>query len=174
MIDRPEESEFHPFYKEYISLVKGDVLVALEAQPKELTELARSVSPDQETFRYDPGKWTVREVLGHVTDGERVFGHRAFCIGRGEKASLPGFDENSYVAEGHFDERPLADLVGDFSILRESNLRMLRSLGPRGFERVGTANGNPVSVRAIAFIMAGHVLHHLGVLRSRYRIGRGA
>jgi len=169
MIERPSESEFASFYKDYVSAVtEPDVLAVLESQIFELQRLTAAVPAQRETFRYAPGKWSVREVVGHLTDGERVFGYRAFRISRGDQTPLPGFDEKSYVLESGFDQRPLAELVDEFIGQRRSNLVMLRRLDRRALERIGTANDNPISVRALAFIMAGHVRHHFGVLRTRY------
>lgn len=171
MIDRPAESEFAAFYKGYVSLVpEGDVLSVLEAQARGVPDLAATVPAERETFRYAPGKWSIRELVSHLVDAERVFGYRAFCIGRGDQVSLPGFDENTYVAESGADIQPLARLAKEFALVREGNLAALRRLDASAWKRVGTANGSPVSVRALSFIMAGHVLHHLGVLRERYGV----
>jgi hypothetical protein len=175
MIEAPAESEYAPFYKGYVSLVpEADALAVLEAQPAEIDRVAASVAPERETFRYAEGKWSIRELLGHVGDGERVFGHRAFCIARGEAQSLPGFDEKAYLAQAGYDRVPLRDLAGDFRALRDANLRLFRRLDEAAWLRLGSANGSPVSVRALARIMAGHVRHHLGVLRSRYPVSSGA
>jgi DinB family protein len=170
-MNRPELDEYAPFYAGYVSLVpESDALAVLAAQPAELRTLAAAIPEERETHRYAPGKWSVREVFGHLTDGERVFGYRAFCISRGDKASLPGFDEKEYIAGSDYDERPLAELAFDFTALRGSNLAVLRRLDAEVWGRSGIANGTPVTVRALAFIMAGHVRHHLGVLRTRYGV----
>ena len=168
-MERPKPDEYAPFYAGYVSLVpETDALAVLAAQPAELQALAAKLSPEREQHRYAPGKWSVREVFGHLTDGERVFGYRAFCISRGDQASLPGFDEQSYIAGANYDQVRLGDLAADFAALRQSNLAVLRRLQAADWARAGTANGTPVTVRALAFIMAGHVRHHLGVLRARY------
>jgi hypothetical protein len=170
-MERPQPEEYAPFYAGYVALVpESDALAVLAAQPAELLALAAKVPAEREGHRYAPGKWSVRELFGHLTDGERVFGYRAFCISRGDKASLPGFDENEYIAGATYDRVPLAELAADFAALRQSNVTVLRRLAPSGWARVGTANGTPVSVRALAFVMAGHVRHHIGVLRSRYGV----
>jgi hypothetical protein len=169
---RPAADEYAPFYAGYVSLVpEGDPLAVLKAQPGELLRLAGSVSPERERYRYAPGKWSVREVVGHLADAERVFGYRAFCISRGEQAPLPGYDEKAYMVGSGFDERPLSEHVQELALLREANLRVLRRLDAGGWCRRGTANASPVTVRALAFIMAGHVRHHLSVLRERYGVG---
>ena len=168
---RPVAGEYAPFFAGYVSLVpETDVLPALAAQASEMRRLAASVPPDRETFRYAPGKWSVREILGHIGDAERVFGYRAFCISRGEQKRLPGFDENDYIAESAYDERTVAELAEDFAGLRASNLAVLGRLDPSRWSRVGNANGNPISVRALAYIMAGHARHHFGVLKARYGV----
>ena len=166
---RPVDSEFAPYYGTYISLVpEHDALTILERQPEELRALAANTPA--ETFRYAPGKWSIREVVGHVVDTDRVFGHRAFCISRGEQQPLPGFDQDDYMAASDFDARPLADLVNEFAVVREANLLALRRLTPKDWARTGTASGHPVSVRALAFMMAGHVRHHCTILRERYGV----
>jgi hypothetical protein len=171
-MNRPGADEFAPFYAGYVSLVpETDVLPVLAGQAAELARLAAAVPAERETWSYQPGKWSLRQLFGHVTDAERLFGFRAFCISRGERASLPGFDENEYVAAAGYDRRPLADLAREFSMVREGNLAMLRALDAEAWERSGTANGTRVSVRALAWILAGHVRHHQRVLRERYGVG---
>jgi hypothetical protein len=171
MSRRPETREFAPFYASYLSLVsESDVRPALRTQMADVRALASSVSGERESYRYAPGKWSVRQVLGHMGDAERVFGHRAFCFSRDEKAPLPGFDENAYVAQGRFDERPLGSLVDELQALRDVHVGLFDRLTDAEWERTGTANGNPASVRALAFIMVGHVRHHLQVLRTKYGI----
>jgi hypothetical protein len=169
--ERPASTEYASFFAGYVSLVpESDALAVLAAQPAELQALAAKVPPEREQHRYAPGKWSVREVFGHLTDGERVFGYRAFCISRGDQASLPGFDEQSYIAGANYDQVRLGDLAADFASLRQSNLVVLRRLQAADWARGGTANGTPVTVRALAFVMAGHVRHHVGVLRARYGV----
>ena len=142
MTSRPPNTEYAPFFARYVSLVpEPDVLAVLEAQPAELARLSSGVTSDREKFRYAEGKWTIRELVGHIVDSERIFGYRAFCISRGEQAPLPAFEENDYIRNSHYDRQPL-----------------------------GTSNKNPASVRALAFIMAGHVRHHFAVLRDRYGV----
>jgi len=169
MIERPTEAEYAPFYAGYVALVpEADVLGVLESQPAEFDAIAGALSVERETSRYAPGKWSVRQVVGHVVDAERVFGYRAFCISRGEQTALPGFDENDYVARATWAQRPLGELAREFAAVRASNLEALRPLDAEAWRRSGIANASPISVRALAFIMAGHVRHHLSVLRRRY------
>jgi DinB superfamily len=172
MIERPGESEYAPFYAGYIAKIADvDVLELLESQSEHLRDLASTASPDQQELRYAPGKWSVREVFGHLIDGERVFGYRAFRIGRGDQTPLPGFDENEYVAASGYHQRDLAALADEFALVRAGNLAIFRSLSGEDWRRIGTANGYPVSVRALAFIMAGHVEHHVALLGERYGLG---
>ena len=169
MIERPTEVEFAPFYAGYVALVpEADIVQVLEGQAADLRQRTLAFIPAREQFRYAEGKWSVREVLGHVTDAERVFGYRAFCFSRGDENPLPGFDENDYVARSGFDRCSLADLVEEFDQLRYANLTVLRRLDDDAWRRTGTASGKPVSVRALAYIMAGHVRHHLHILSTRY------
>ena len=169
---RPEPAEYAPFYAGYVSLVpEGDLLELLGQQPGVLRRVAAKVSPDGESRKYGPEKWSVREVFGHLGDAERAFAYRLFCISRGESAPLPGFDEIAYVTHSRFDSTPLGELVDEVTDLRSSSLAMIRRLGPDDWSRAGNANGSLVTVRALAFILAGHVLHHLAVLQARYGLG---
>ena len=168
---RPAETEYAPFYAGYVALVpETDILAALDSQVGEIRRLAGSVPAEREGYRYAEGKWSVRQVLGHLVDGERIFGYRAFCISRGEQAALPSFDENQYVAAAGSDSIPLRELVEELALVRQANLVALRRLDAREWTRVGTASGKPVSVRALAWIMAGHPRHHLQILRERYGV----
>jgi hypothetical protein len=170
-MDRPTEAEFAPFYAGYVALVpEADVLAVLERQAEEIRRLAASVPAERESHRYAEGKWSVREVLGHLVDGERVFGYRAFCISRGETAPLPAFDENRYVAAARSGAIPLVEIADELALVRRSNLVVLRRLSPGDWTRVGSASGKAVSVRALAWIMAGHPRHHLNILRDRYGV----
>jgi hypothetical protein len=167
---RPADTEFAADYGTYVSLVpETEVISVLENQPAEVAAFASMVEPGREQFRYGPGKWSVREVLGHVVDSERLFGHRAFCIGHGEQQPLPGFDQDAYMAASTFDDQPLYALVSEFAQVREVNLIMFRRFRDADWDRIGIANGKPVSVRALAFMMAGHVRHHLRILEEKYR-----
>jgi len=169
IVERPTSAEYAQPFERYVSLVQdSDVLAALARQTAELAEALSGVAGEAERFRYADGKWSIREVLGHVIDTERVFGYRALCIARGERASLPGFDENAYQANASFDDCPLRELLREFEQVREGHLSLFRRLSGEAWLRSGVANSKPASVRALAFIMVGHVRHHLGVLRERY------
>lgn len=166
---RPLESEYAPYYQGYVAHVnEDDILPVLRSQLDTLDVLLGRVTPERETYRYAEGKWSIRELTGHLIDAERVFGYRAFCIARGESQNLPGFDENEYMLTAPYDRIDLEDLLSELRLVRLSNIAMLRNLDQESWMRMGTANDNQVSVRALAFIMAGHVRHHVGVLHERY------
>lgn len=171
MTTRPSDVEYAAYFARYVSLVpETDVISVLEQQPAELTQIAAQVPADRERYRYSTGKWSIREVFGHLTDAERVFGFRGFCFSRGEQAPLPSFDENAYVTRSHYEGQSLADLLAELIAVRKANLAFLRHLQEREWELIGTASNTPVSVRALAFIMAGHVRHHLAGLRKNYNV----
>lgn len=166
---RPQAGEHAPYFSRYIDLVpEEDVIGAIEAQGRELTALLSPLGEEKAAFRYAPEKWSVKQVLGHVTDAERIFDYRLLSIARGETKPLPGFDENDYMRGANFDQRSFADLLDDFDATRRSTITLLRGLSDDAWTRAGTANENNTSVRAIAYMVAGHARHHLGVLRSRY------
>jgi hypothetical protein len=169
---QPLESEYAPYYQGYIAHVNEDeILPVLRSQLDALDVLLGRVAPERETFRYAEGKWSIREIVGHLIDGERVFGYRAFCIARGEKQNLPGFEQNDYILTAPYDRIDLEDLLAELRLVRLSNIAMLRNLDEESWMRIGTANDNQVTVRALAFIIAGHARHHMGVLRERYELG---
>ena len=173
-MSRPTDSEYAPYFQSYVAHVtEEDILPVLRSQIDALELLFDRTKPEQETYRYAEGKWSIREVAGHLIDGERMFGYRALCVARGDTQNLPGFDENEYMISAPFDRIELEDLLSEFRLVRLSNIAMLRNLDETGWTRMGMANGAPVSVRALAYIMVGHVRHHMGVLRDRYQIGGG-
>ena len=165
----PAADEYAPFYAGYVEQVQeGALLPALAAQPAELAALIARVAAAYEHYKYGPEKWTLRQLFGHLVDGERVFGFRAFTFSRGDENPLPSFDENAYVERAGSDAIALSDHVREFTLLRESNLIALRRLDGEQWRRRGIASGKPVSVRALACIMVGHVRHHLAIVRDRY------
>jgi hypothetical protein len=168
-----QSDEYAPFYAGYIALVpESEVLPALESQ---LESFPRELAPFHgalETYRYASGKWSVREVVGHLCDSERIFGYRALRIARADSTPLPGYDEDHFVAHSDFDRVPLADLLEEWTLLRRANLALFRRFdGPTLLLR-GNANGNPVSVRALLRVLVGHPRHHVRVLHERYRAAR--
>ena len=169
---QPLESEYAPYYQSYISQVSEvEILPVLRSQLDALDVLLGRVTPERETYRYAEGKWSIREIVGHLIDGERVFGYRAFAIARGDRNNMPGFDQNEYILTSPYDRLDLEDLLSEFRLVRLSNIAMFRTLDEESWLRIGTANENQVSVRALAFVMAGHVRHHMAVLRDKYELG---
>ena len=172
MIARPDASEHAPYYARYVDGVPdGDLLSILEAQLNQVLSFARGLPEARGGHRYAEGKWSIREVLGHLVDCERIFAYRALRIARGDTTPLAGFDENPYVQAGRFDARTLADLADEYEAVRRATLHLFRHLDDVAVNRRGTANGTEVSVRALAWIIAGHERHHLGMLRGVYSEG---
>lgn len=166
---RPGTDEYAPFYETYVSLVPdGDVVGILARQLEETLVLLRNVPAAREDFSYEPGKWSIKEVVGHMSDAERIFSYRALCIARGDKANLPGMNEKEYMRGANFNARRLGDLSAEFEYVRRATLSLLRHLDGEVWQRRGTANDSEVSVRALAYILAGHEAHHVNVLRTRY------
>lgn len=170
----PTATEYAPYFSRYIDLVaEADFVSALTRQPAEYRVLLGALSHEQAGFRYAPGKWSIREVLGHVIDAERVFGYRALCIARGETVSLPSFDENLYAAESGHDGCSLHELLEEFTLVRRSHVALFEHLGQAAWERAGTANQNAISVRGLAYLMTGHAQHHARILKERYAVVLG-
>jgi uncharacterized damage-inducible protein DinB len=166
---KPQTNEYAPYYEKYVSLVpEGDVVETLERQLDDTLALLRGITEERAGYRYAPGKWSVKEVVGHIIDTERIFSYRALAIARGERQPLPGMDQDEYMAGADFDSRTLADLTEEFSHVRRANVLMLRGLSEEAWTRRGTASDNEVTVRAIAYIIAGHEAHHVKILRERY------
>ncbi len=166
---RPDVTEFPTPYAVYIAEApEGDIVETLQRQGDEIRERIASLPESMGGHRYAPGKWSVRELIGHLGDAEKSFSHRAFRFSRGDASPLPGFDEDAYVAASRFDLRTLADLGDEFGHLRAATLATFRHLSPEAWDLRGIANGREVSVRALAFVLAGHAAHHLKVLRERY------
>ncbi len=165
----PAADEYLAYYAKYLAVLDvDDVLPLLAAQAGEVAKLLVATSEERASFRYAPGKWSVKEVVGHLSDTERVFTYRALRFARADATDLPGFDENAFVAAAGFDRRPLAELAAEFASVRAASLTFYRGLDEAATLRRGTANGGPASVRALAAIVAGHTQHHLVLLRERY------
>ncbi len=166
---RPAKSEFLPYYESYISLVPdGDVISTLTGQMAETQTLLRALPALVATYRYAPDKWSVNEVVGHMIDSERIFGGRALRFGRNDAQPIPGFEQDDYVRNATFDAYPLSELASELETVRQSSLYLFRHMDEEAWTRRGIANNAEVSVRALAYIIAGHELHHLDVLRTRY------
>ena len=167
-IAQPQAGEYNPYYDRYISLVESDdVAGLLERQAPQTAALFHSANAKAD-FRYAPGKWSVQEMLAHVNDTERVMTYRALRIARGDQTPLAGFEQDDYIRDGNFAQRTLADLIEEFIDVRKATLHVFRHVDAEIAARRGTANGHVVSVRALAYIIAGHELHHRQVLKEKY------
>ena len=167
-ISRPQPGEYNPYYDRYISLVEtDDVLAALEQQAPDTIALLKPASAKAD-FRYAPEKWSLKEVLGHVNDTERIMTYRALRIARGDKTPIEGFEQDDYIRDGNFGQRSLPDLIDEFTAVRKATLSLFRHLDAETAARTGVANNNQISARALAFIIAGHELHHRRVLQEKY------
>ncbi|MFL5460634.1 MAG: DinB family protein [Gemmatimonadales bacterium] len=172
IIARPAADESSAYYHRYIARVSDEGLAQqLIEQAREVERLFETVTDRDALARYAEGKWSVKEVLGHLCDTERIFSYRLLRIARGDTTPLPGYDENVYVPAGRFDDRPLPMLLGDFRAVRMSTAALLEGLPEEAWGRWGEANGNAITVRALAYIIVGHVSHHLEVLREKYHLG---
>ncbi len=166
---RPADSEYNRYYQPYVQEVPdGDLLETLAEQQNSTAAVLAGISDTNAGFRYADGKWSVLEVIGHIADAERVFAYRALRFARADGTPLPGFDENAWIPEAGFDSRTLPDVAAELRSVRESTLTLFRSVSAEAWLRSGTASGHPISVRALAWIIAGHERHHLRVLAERY------
>ncbi len=166
---RPGPDEFAPFYAGYIARVPdSDIIATMDSQIGETSKFLRSLPESVGDHRYAPEKWSIREVIGHMADAERVFTYRALRFSRADETPVEGFDENSYVANASFNRRSLDDLTGEFEHLRKASVHLFGSLDESAMTKRGVANGVEISVRALAFILAGHERHHIEILRTRY------
>ena len=171
MNTRPEKDEYSPYHERYVSLVpETEILPVLQKQVEEIQLLADRITPERETFRYAPDKWSIREVFGHLVDCERVFAYRAFCISKGDQASFPSFEQDDYINNAYYNQRPLADIMDELLLLRKSNLAFLSLVTDDDWNRRGTVNNHSISVRALGYIMAGHIRHHVNVLKQNYGV----
>jgi hypothetical protein len=169
---RPDTTEYAPFFHNYISSVpEGDVLTLLRESGRKIVDTLAAVPESRGGFRYGEGKWSIREVVGHLSDAERVFSYRAMRIARGDATPLPPFDENTYVPNSGAEARTLANLITEFAVTRESTALLLESLPADAWVRRGIVSEREISVRAIAYVLVGHPMHHLRILRERYEIG---
>ncbi|MGB7848060.1 MAG: DinB family protein [Candidatus Acidiferrum sp.] len=166
---RPQKGDYALFYDNYVALVpSGDFLEILQEQHRTMTRLLSPLTDQQAEFRYAPGKWSIKEVLGHVNDAERIFAYRLLRIARGDQAPLASFEQDGYIAAGNFSARTLADLLHEFSAVREATLALVRSLDDAAWLRRGVASQKEVTVLALAFVIAGHERHHRILLEERY------
>lgn len=168
-IARPEPGEYAPHYDRYISLVPGsDILGTLDSQRRQMMLLLSGRDESDGDLRYAPDKWSAKEVLGHVCDTERIFAYRALRISRGDQTPIEGFEQDDYVRNGPFARAPLAELIEDYIAVRRATLTLLRNLDEAAWARRGVANKNEITVRALAYVIAGHELHHRRMLEEKY------
>jgi hypothetical protein len=165
---RPSPTEYASYYGPYIDLVPdGDIIEALRTQLLEVISFLRNVPEREADVLHSPYTWTLKQVVNHISDGERVFAYRALCIARGDTTPLPGFDENEYTKTSKVERLTLGDLADEFETVRAATVSLLQSLPDEAWSRTGTANKNPISVRALAWIMVGHARHHLAIMKRR-------
>jgi uncharacterized damage-inducible protein DinB len=170
-IPRPRADEYIPYYGKYITLVPdGDLVDMLRTQQAETVRLLRGIGDQKAGFAYAPGKWTIKEVVGHISDAERIFAYRALRFARGDEQPLTGFDENVYAPAGRFNDRSIGDLLDELEAIRTATIHLVRNLNDDELARRGTANNNPITVRAIAYVIAGHERHHVKLLHERYGV----
>ncbi|SFF35144.1 DinB superfamily protein [Paenibacillus catalpae] len=169
MFERPQAGEYNEFFSRYISLVpEGNLITLLEEQQAEANRIFPAVSADQAEFRYAVGKWSLKEVLGHVTDTERIISYRLLRIARGDSTPLPGFDQDAYMEGEPFRDLTISDLLDNYNAVRQATILLLKQLPAEAYTRTGIANQSPLSVRAIACILYGHERNHLTIIQERY------
>jgi len=166
---RPDSSEYATYYEGYISKVPdGDLVETLRRQLDDTLGLIKGIPEERGVFRYAEGKWSIKEVIGHVIDGERIFAYRVLRFGRGDATPLASFEQDGYIPTGNFNKRTLADLSNEYGHVRRSTISLLENMDAEAWARRGTASDNEVSVRALAYIIAGHERHHVDILRTKY------
>lgn len=172
---KPAANEYASDYDKYVSLVpNGNIVDTLTDQLEKTLTFFRGLSSAQGDFRYAPDKWSIKEVLGHIIDGERIFSYRALRFARNDQTPLPGFEQDDYIPAANFGARALGDIADEFENVRRSTLHLLRNLDDAAWQRKGSASDNEVTVRALAYITAGHELHHLNVIKTKYLSGGAA
>ncbi len=169
MTTRPDPTEYDPYFGQYVGLVPdGDIVATLSSQIESTLALLRTVPEQKAGHAYAPRKWSIKEVVGHVTDTERIFAYRGLRIGRNDKTPLPGFEQDDYVANTNFNARTLGSLMEEFALVRRASVQLFKHFNGEEWQRLGTANDRQISARAVAYNIAGHELHHLEIIRSRY------
>ncbi len=173
-LGRPEANEYASYQEAYVSMVQGDdVIRALDTQRDCMLLFLRTTSEERVRERYDPLKWSIKEVLGHVIDTERVFEYRALRFARGDETELHGFDQDRFVKNANYHDTPIALIADQYNAVRRSTLALFRYLAPEAWSRGGIANRNRLTVRGIAWVIAGHELHHQATLKTRYNLDIG-
>jgi Mycothiol maleylpyruvate isomerase N-terminal domain. len=169
IIGKPEDSEYAPYYGRYIQLVQGeDIIKTLSSQIDNTVWFLRTIPDTKGDYRYAPDKWSIKEVVGHLIDTERVFAYRALSMARADKAALPGFEQDDWVRAARSGNQQLAELISEFECVRRSNLYFFQHLDEEAWMQRGTASGREFTVRAIAYTIAGHERHHFQILQTRY------
>lgn len=169
ILSRPDATEYAPYYGKYISLIPaGDLIKIMQEQFERTLAMLQKISETQSLTRYAPGKWSIKEVVGHMVDTERIMSYRALRIGRGDTTPIPGFEQDDYVRGANFDGRPFTDIVDEFQKVRQATLTLFSSFDETALSRRGTASNLPVSARALTHIVAGHERHHMNVLQKEY------
>ena len=168
-MQRPNKNDYKPYQEEYIKTVEGDnILKVLEVQLKTIPEFLSSIPEDKGLYSYSEGKWTIKELIEHMIDGERIFAYRALSIARGETQILPGFEQDDYVKEAHSNNRKLSELVDEFRKVREANLFLIKSFTEDDINKRGDVSDYQITVNAILYVMAGHANHHVNILKEKY------
>jgi uncharacterized damage-inducible protein DinB len=168
-ISKPEATDYPSYYATYINRVTGDDLIeSLENNFNTTKELIKSLNDDQLNYRYAEGKWSIKEILVHVMDAERIFAYRALRFARQDKTNLPGFEENDYVPASNASQRNINNILDEFAALRKSTIELFKNFDEKQLSQSGTANNNRISVCSLAYVIAGHELHHINVIRERY------
>lgn len=169
LIARPGANDYFEYYDGYVSKVKGaDLLTSLRQRRDLVADLYSSIAEDRSRYRYADGKWSIRELLGHLVDCERIMAFRALSFARGNAEPIPGMDQDDFMRHANFDDRELEDILKEFLLVRESNILMFTSLPAEAWDRRGIASGHEVTVRALGYIIAGHEIHHTDILTERY------
>ena len=166
----PTPNEYFEYYGGYINraITRSDVLATLHQQIDEIKSALGNLTDDQALFRDAPNEWTIKEVVGHMNDVERVFSYRMLCISRNDQTPLPGFEQDDYVREAGFNQYAIADLISEFELLRRANILAIKGMSAEATLRIGTASGYPFSVRALIYVLVGHVEHHMASLHEKY------
>jgi uncharacterized damage-inducible protein DinB len=165
------KTEYAPYFEQYIKLVQVEetsIIESLESSQKEFESLLRNVSKEKHGFSYAEGKWTLKEVLQHIIDTERIFCYRALCFARNDKTSLPGYDQDIFVDNDNANDRNYYDLLEEMEVLRTSTIHLYKSFSEEALLRIGVASDEKMSVRALGYLFSGHQIHHLNVVKERY------
>ncbi|PGT82776.1 DinB family protein [Bacillus sp. AFS040349] len=169
MINKPAADEFNSYFAKYVDIVpEGDIIQLLQQQNNETIDLLKNYSETQGLFKYTPNKWSIKEVIGHLSDTERILSFTLLCIARGEDMSLHRYDKDAYIKNADFNRQSIKKLLEDFSVVRQSTLQFIKTLTSEDLQRKGTALGSEVTAKALVFILAGHELHHLKIIKEAY------